>query len=184
MKTRLTTVLVLTAGLLALGARAQSPTPAPAPATEPAAAPSRIIYAPRLPSPAELSSVASAQGLSIERIDQTAAQIIATYKAANGQLTTVSYQLLPNAATPSVVPAATTTTVVATTTPAPTVVYAQPTPTVVYTQPAPAYYPYVYADPYYPWGFYGPVAVSLGFDFYGGHGYHGGFYHGHGGHRR
>jgi len=173
MKTRLTTVLVLTAGLLALGARAQTPTPAPEPATEPAAVPSRIIYAPRLPSPAELTSVATAQGLSIERIDQTAAQIIATYKAANGQLTTVSYQLLPNAATPAVGPAATTTTVVATTTPAPTVVYAQP---------APAYYPYVYADPYYPWGFYGPVAVSLGFGFYGGHGYHGGFYHG--GHRR
>ena len=168
MKTKLASaLLVLAAGSLALGASAQTPAPSPAPAVEPAAAPapSRIIYAPRLPSATELTSVAAAQGISVERIDQTATQIVVTYKAANGQLITVSYQLLANVATPS--------------TPAPvvtTVVTPAPTRTVVYAEP----YPYMY-DPFYnPWGYYAPVAVSFGLGYYWGG--HGGYYHGHGHH--
>jgi len=171
MKTKLLSVLFLAAGLLAIGARGQTPAPAVPASTDAvvAPAPGRIIYSPRLPTPIELTNVATAQGLSVERIDQTASQITATYKSTTGQLSTVAYQLLPTAAN-----SAQATTVVATTTPAPTVVYMRPTPS------------YYYYDPFfYPWGPYGPVSVSLdlGFGFHGGHGYRGGFYYNRG-HRR
>jgi hypothetical protein len=178
MKTKLIPAFLLTAGLLALGAQAQTAAPAADAAAVPT--PSRVIYSPRLPSPGELTNVASAQGISVEKIDQTAAQITVTYKLANGQLNTVAYQLLPSAGSPAQSPAATTVAVPASA--APTVVYSQAAPTVVYTQPYP--YSYYYAgDPYYyPWGFYGPLAVGvgLGFGFHGGYYHGGGFYHGHG----
>jgi hypothetical protein len=178
MKTKLIPAFLLTAGLLALGAQAQTAAPAADAAAVPA--PSRIIYSPRLPSPGELTNVAAAQGIGVEKIDQTATQITVTYKLANGQLNTVAYQLLPSAGSTAQSTAATT--VAVPTSPAPTVVYAQASPTVVYTQPYP--YSYYYAgDPYYsPWGFYGPLAVGigLGFGFHGGYYHGGGFYHGHG----
>jgi hypothetical protein len=178
MKNKLFSAFLLTAGLLALGAQAQTAAPA---ADAVAPAPSRIIYAPRLPSPVELTNVAAAQGIGVEKIDQTATQITVTYKLANGQLNTVAYQLLPTAASPgqSTVAAGT---VAVPASPAPAVVYTQAAPAVVYTQPYPYSYYYA-ADPYYsPWGFYGPLAVGigLGFGFHGGYYHGGGFYHGHG----
>jgi hypothetical protein len=202
MKTKLIPAFLLVAGLLAVGARAQTPAPAADPVALPA--PSRVIYAPRLPSATELTNVAAAQGLGVERIDQTATQITVTYKAANGLLNTVAYQLLPSATTsgqtqatlsPVAVPASPAP-VVMYTQPAPVVVYTQPAPTVVYTDPYPSYY-YATGPSYYansPWDFYGPLAVGigLGIGFHGGyhddyHGdYHdgyrhgGGFRHGHG----
>ena len=179
MKTKLVPVLLVLSSALALGARAQVAVPTPAPVVDgvnpavnamPAPAPSRVIYSPRLPSPTELSNVAAAQGLGIERIDQTAEQITVVYKKANGQLTTVAYQLLGTNA--QVAPA--TTTVVTT-----------PAPTVVYQAREPFYY---YDEPYYnPWayGYYSPVSVNLGFGFYHGFGgYRGGYRGGFHGHRR
>ena len=170
----------LATGLLALGARAQSdqqPATIAAPSREAAPppapvrpAPDRIIYVPRLPSATELTNVAGAQGLAIDQIDQTSADVTVIYKYSNGQTNTVQYKLLPasGSVTGQVVVPATT-----------------PPPAVVYYTPAPRYY-YSYYDPFYsPWPWYGPVAVSLGFGFgyhhgyYGGHygGYHGGFHH-------
>ncbi|MDB6126147.1 MAG: hypothetical protein JWM35_43 [Verrucomicrobia bacterium] len=191
MKTKLLSLFLVATGALALGARAQQVTvPTPAPVVDgvnPSVnaqlpAPNRIIYSPRLPSPTELTNVAAAQGLGIERIDQTADQITVTYKKADGQLTTVAYQLL-GSATQGTTPRA----MVGTTT-----IVTTPAPTVVYEASEPDYY---YNDPYYyPWGYYSPVSLSLGFGYYRGFGgYHGGFgyrggygYRGgfHGGHRR
>ena len=159
MKSRLVLALLLPIGLLTTGGRAQGTatvatptTPAPAVAAAPAPAPSRIVYTPRLPSPNELISVAAAQGLAVDRIEQSANQILVTYKDSAGQPTVVSYQLLATAANAPTV---------ATTAPA-----VAPAPQVVYVDP----YPYVYADPYYyPWPYYSPVAVSVGFGFYPGH---------------
>jgi hypothetical protein len=54
--------------------------PAPATAPAPAAAPNQVIYSPRLPSAAELTNAAAAQGVSVERIEQTTSQITVTYK--------------------------------------------------------------------------------------------------------
>lgn len=109
-------------------------------------------------------NVAAAQGLSVERIDQTDSRINVTYRASDGTPSVVMYQLLPTAA--SAVTTPTTTTVV--TTVAPT--------RVVYTRPDPFFY---YDEPYYsPWGYryYSPVSVNLGFGF--GYGYRGGHYRG------
>jgi hypothetical protein len=172
------TAVVFAATFLAAGARAQtngapvatpsSPAPAvaaPAPAAPATAAPNQIIYAPRLPSAAELTNAAAAQGVSVERIDQTASQISVTYKYSSGEVKTVAYQLLPT----GTMPAPTQTTVVQTA-PAPAVVYAPP-PRVIYYE-EPVYYPRYYY-PYYP-----PVSLSFGFGYrhFGGH-YGGGFHH-------
>lgn len=162
---------VVAASFLAAGAQAQEPAPvavptspaptvaAPAPAVAPAA-PNQVIYSPRLPSAAELANAAAAQGVNVERIDQTNTQITVTYKYSNGQVNTVAYQLLPTASAPA--PQQT----VVQTAPAPTVVYTQP-PRVVYYE-EPVYYPRYYY-PYYP-----PVSLSFGFGYrhYGGGGFH------------
>ena len=169
MKTKLFAILALAAGLVVLGARAQTPAPAPDPMATPQA--SQVVYAPRLPSAGELTSVAAVQGLTIDKIVQTASQMTVVYRSANGQTNTVAYLLLPAAGTtPSTV-------AVATTTPPPTVVYAAQAPAPVYYYD-PFYYPSYYAGPWYP-----PVSVSLGFGWGWGYGYRGGFDRGgHGGH--
>jgi len=156
-------------------APAANQTPAPAAAISPASpmpAPNSIIYIPRLPTPAELSGAATAQGLTIAKMEQTSDRITVVYQYANGQMNTVSYQLLGSA---GVAP-----TPVASATPTPTAVVPA-TSTVVYT--APAYY----GDPYYygygwGWPWYAPVTVGLGFGFHTGH-FYGGHWGGHfGGH--
>ena len=169
------TVSVLTAVLFAAGAFAQNSEPAgPPAAASPAAplpAPDQVIYIPRLPSPAEVTSAAVAQGLKIEKIAETAGQITVVYQRSDGQISTVAYQLLPAAGTPSTATAATA-----------TVVAAQPA--VVYASPAPAYY----YDPYFydPWPWFGGVFFDVGV----GHGFHhggfrgGGFNRGGGFHHR
>jgi hypothetical protein len=162
MKTKLFSICILVLGFIALGARAQTPVDASA-----APQASQIVYSPRLPSAAELTNVAAAQGLTIDKIVQTSSQMTVVYRSANGQTNTVAYLLLPAAGASTVA--------VATTTPAPTVVYAQPS----YAQVAPAYYydPFYYPS-YYAGPWYGPVAIGigLGFGFHGG--FHGGGFHG------
>lgn len=171
MKTKFFPVFVLAAGFITLGARAQVPTPTtPAPAIETLSVPqaNQLVYAPRLPSAAELTNVAAAQGLTIDKIVQTTNQMTVVYRSANGQINTVAYLLLPAA---GVGP-----TTVAATTAAPRVVYA-------YADSAPAYYydPYYYPS-YYGGPWYGPVSLGIGW----GIGFHGGGWRGgggwHGGH--
>jgi hypothetical protein len=170
--------VVLSTAFLATGAVAQTsdqttPPAATATTVSPTPAPNVIIYIPQLPNPTELANAAAAQGLAIEKIVQTSAQIIVVYKYANGQTNTVAYQLLPAAGAAPVAPATTTTVVPAATT------------TVVYASPAPAYYD----DPYYsmwPWPWFAPVSfrVGIGYTYHGG-GYgfrHGGHGFRHGGH--
>jgi len=172
------TVSVLAVALSAAGVVAQTSEPTAPPAAAsiaaPPPAPDQIIYIPRLPSPAEITSAAVAQGLTIAQIAQSASQMVVVYKRADGSVSTVAYQLLPAAGAPAAATAATT-----------TVMTAPPT-TVVYASPAPVYY----YDPFYygPWPWFGPVAVDLGFGFgfhhggfRGGHGFHGGHGGGHGG---
>ena len=178
MKTRLSFLLVAAAGLTALGAQAQVATPSsPAPVIETQTAPqaaTQTVYTPRLPSAAELTNAASAQGLTVDRIVQTESQMTVTYRSTNGQTNTVAYMMLPAAGAPA-------STVQATT------VVAAPAPAtrVVYAEAAPIYYydPFYYPAYYNPW--YAPVSVSLGFGYRGGWhgGYRGGYHGGHGGHR-
>lgn len=184
MKTKLFPVSVLAAGFITLGASAQVaiPTPlAPVADTQAAQQPSQFVYAPRLPSAVELTNVAGAQGLTIDKIVQTTAQMTVVYRNASGQTNTVAYVLLPSSGGPT---AQTATVVSAPATPAPQVVYAAaPTTQVVYYTPAPAPAPAYYYDPfYYPSyysGWYAPVALSVGFGYYSGGHYHGGGgYHG------
>jgi len=113
--------------------------------------PNQVIYSPRLPSPAELTSAAAAQGLTVEQVSQTASQVTVIYRNNAGQLNTVAYQLLPTNGVPATVVAPT---------PAPTVVYQSP-PSVVY---------YESYAPYWPRYYYPPVSVSLGFGYYRGWG--------------
>jgi len=173
------TVSVLTAAFIAAGASAQTSEPtAPPEAASPAAptpVPDQVIYIPRLPSPAEVANAAAAQGLAIEKIAQTAAQVTVVYRRADGQTSTVAYQLLPAAGTPATVVTA-----------APATVVTAPPATVVYASPAPVYY----YDPFYsPWPWFGAISVDLGYNhgfrhYRGGRGYnHGGYSRGGGGHR-
>jgi len=197
MRTKLLPAFILAAGCLAIGARAQTPATAAATEAPASPAPSRIIYAPRLPSVAELMNVAAAQGLGVERVDQTTNQITVTYKSGS-QLSTVVYNLLPAVGSPAVATPALQATapvqgtmIVQSAAPVQqgtTVISTTPAPVVVYQQPETVYYrsdPYYYNDPYYyPWGWVAPVALSVGFGYYYGgyYGYHGhGGYYGHGG---
>lgn len=88
--------------------------PAPAPAADapavgtpaPAAAQlSQIVYARQLPSAAELTIAATAQGFSVERITQTATEVVATYRNSAGQLTAVAYRIMPPNAASAPAPA-------------------------------------------------------------------------------
>ena len=182
MKTRLITAIVCSSVVFAIGAHAQTTdvaaaSPAPsvsanvAPTATPSTAltPNQIVYAPRLPSATDLTTAAAAQGLTVDKIEQTSNQITAVYRYANGQTNVVAYLVLP--------PAGATARVVATpATPPPTVVYDTAPQTVYYDDYGPAYYPY------YPYYWYPPVSVRLGLGFgyrYGGFrgGFHGGHWH-------
>jgi len=170
-------------GLFALSARAQTSTPpvSPAPpvpaafvaASTPAspasgatiAARSQIVYASRLPSANELVDAATAQGLTIDRIDQTSAQVVAVYRYGNGQTNTVAYQLVPPAGTSlgravAVVPA----------TQPPTIVYQSAPQVIYYDSYRPAYY-------YRPWNPPISFQFGVGYGFGRSHG-HGGYYRG------
>lgn len=173
MKTKITAAVLfgttwVASGVIAQTAAVGAPpvavpsTPAPsfsAPAAQ-LSAPSQTIYASRLPTPQELSDGAAQQGLSIDRIEQSNAQVTVAFRFSDGQTKVVAYQLLPSAATSP-------------TTPAPVVVPATPVPSssppVVYYAPAPRV---IYYEPDYYYGprWYPPVSVRLGLGF----GYHGG----------
>jgi len=170
MKTKIVSAFLIAAAVSAGGLLAQTATmtssmpapstPAPVVATSAAPTPNQFVYSPRLPTPAELSSAATAQGLTVVRIEQSGSQVVAVYQYANGQTNTVAYQLLPaNGATVADAgqPG-----------PAPTVVYTD-SPRVVYYD-GPGYYP-----GYYPYYWYPPVSVGIGLGFRGGYGFHGGF---------
>ena len=172
MNTKLLFTTVLGATALAV-AHAQQPatptTPAPTVVSAPPAAPAapaQTVYTPRLPTANDLTNAAAAQGITVERIEQGASQVTATYRYANGQTNTVVYQVLP----PAGAPAATAQTQVVQG-PPPAVVYEQ-APRTVYVEEyyGPRYYPYPYA--YYP-----PVSLHLGFGYGYRGGYYGGFHH-------
>lgn len=179
MNTKSVSFLALGAAALfgAAGAIAAETPPAvsaPEPATEsalvaPAIAPDRIIYSGQLPSVAQLTQTAQAQGLTIATISQTARDITVTYRLANNTTRTISYQLLPESQPTAVVPVSSAPVVETAPATVQVVEYAPP-PTVVYR-----YYDPYYYDPFY-WPRV-PVSVNLGFGwtFRGGHGGH---YHG------
>lgn len=132
----------------------------------PAVQPDRIIYSGQLPSVAQLTQTAQAQGLTIATISQTARDVTVTYRLANNSTRTISYQLLPDSGPATVMPVA----------PAPVVETAPQTVQVVEYAPPPTVV-YRYYDPYYYDPFYWPrvpVSVNLGFGwtFRGGHGGH------------
>lgn len=129
----------------------------------PAVPPDRIIYSGQLPSVAQLTQTAQAQGLTIASISQTARDITVTYRLANNSTRTISYQLLPEAGAPVVAEAAPVVVQTAPTT-VEVVEYTPPPPTVIYR----TYDPYYY-DPFY-WPRV-PVSVNLGigWTFRGGH---------------
>lgn len=200
-----TPILLLAVALTAGAASAQTASPAPvaqpstpAPTIENAPAPAvvqvqnstapattsaptsvtQIVYSPQLPSIADLTSAASAQGLTVERIVQTAGQVIVFYRNASGQASTVAYQSLPPSGTaPATAAAVTTTATVATpATTAPRVVVVSQPQTVVYeTAPRVVYYD-DYPRYYYPRYYYPPVSLSFGFGY---RSYHGGGHHHH-----
>ncbi len=184
MKTKLLTCLLILGAGVGVTARAQTvQTATPPPGVQaqaqaaPATAPNQTVYAQRLPSVDELSKVAAAQGLAVERVEQSPTQVTVVYKYANGQTNTVAYLLLPGAGATA---PTNNVQVVAPTTQAPTVYYAPapaPAPTVVYYDDySPRYYS-SYAYPY-PRYYYPPVTIGLGFGFRSGGYYHGGFHSG------
>lgn len=160
------------AGARAFAAEAPATAPAetPAPFVTEAVRPDRLVYSPQLPSVAQLTQAAQAQGLTIANITQTAAEIAVTYRLQDGSTRTVSYQPLPTNADGAVAVAPAPVQVVEVPPPAPTVVYRY------------RYYDPFFDDPFY-WGRPAPVSLHLGFGFgghYGPHHHHGHFRH----HRR
>lgn len=160
MKTKLTTLALFSLAALAGGTAAFADDAAPATAQMRI---DQTVYTQRLPAVAELTSPAATQGRTVERIEQSAAQITVSYKSANGQITTVAYALLPGS---SGAPAPATVAVPGS--PAPAVVYATE-PRVVYYSDAPYYYGY-------PRYYYPPVSIGIGLGFRGG--YRGSYYRG------
>ena len=162
------TAVVLATALLATGPATQTsnqpPVPAAPAAPAMAPAPDAIIYLHQLPEPAELTNAAAAQGITVERITRTSAEVTVVYQGADRQVHTVAYQLLPVAGGS---PTAACTTLTAVPAPGgfPTaacpVLTAIPTasPTVLYAAPTPAYY---YDSSYYPWPWLGSVSFSGG----------------------
>ena len=177
MNTRFAITIVCSSLVFALGAHGQSnnsvvvsspvsPSPYVAPTVAPSTAvtPNQIVYAQRLPSVPELTNAAAAQGLTIEKIEQTSTQITAVYRYGNGQINAVAYLLLPSAGVPA----------------SPVVTPSTPPPAVVYqAQPRVAYYDdyYDYGPAYYPNYWYPPVSFRFGLGF----GYHNGYHGGYGG---
>ena len=104
MKThKFTAAALLAAAALGTAAFAQSPAVSAAPAA-PAAPPvsaapavNETVYVPQLPSAEELTKAATAQGVTVTRISQSASQVTITYQYPNGQINTVAYQPLSNA---------------------------------------------------------------------------------------
>jgi hypothetical protein len=185
-----TTRFIAAAALAAMGlgavafaqtsVQAAPPAPQAAP-TAVAPAPNEVIYLPQLPAASALAASANgSQGVTIDKIDQTSAEITVVYRFANGQTNTVAYRLIGQADATAAPTAAPAYGVPAPTTPAPAVVYA---PGYV-AAPGPYYYdygPYAYAPYGYYWtGWFAPVGIGigLGFGFHGG-GFHGGGFHGH-----
>lgn len=156
------------------GARAEETPPSTIVLAEAQARPDRIVYSGQLPSVAQLTQTARAQGLTIAAITQTAAEIAVTYRLQDNSTRTVSYQLLPTNDDGTAVVEPAPATVVTTPAPEPVQVVeeAEPAPTVVYRY---RYYdPYDY-DPFY-WS-PAPVSVHLGFGFGGHYRYGGGHCH-------
>ena len=186
MKTKLVAALAFAAvvgshGLLAQAPQPASPTTPPA-VTSVAPAPDQVIYTPRLPEVREITGAAAAQGLAIERIEQTSVQLTVIYKLASGQLRTVAYQTLSTAGSDTPTPTA----------PAvqapQTVVVRRPAPAVVYDYPPPWSPGYYYYDSFYdPWYWYPPVSFRIGLGYRSGHyrsghyrsGHYGSGHHGH-----
>lgn len=143
--------------------------------------PDRVVYSGQLPSVAQLTQTAKAQGLTVASITQTAAEVVVMYRLQDNSTRTVSYQLLPTNADgiAAVEPPPGNVAVAVTPAPAPVQVVevAEPAPTVVYRY---RYYDPFYYEPFY-WGPRAPVSVHLGFGFsshrhggyYGGHHHHG-----------
>lgn len=169
-----------------------------APVSPAPAAVDHVVYLAKLPTPAELIKGAGQQHTTIERIDQTSAQITVTYQYSSGRKVTFSYALLSAVAAdvPVLTPAPTESLENVTAAPPPP--RPPPSTTVVYTTPPPpvVYYerPVRYYDPAWDWVAPLAVGVSLGWVWHSGHdhyrhGWHGGhrgYWHGghHGGWRR
>ncbi|MBI2511166.1 MAG: hypothetical protein HYV96_04260 [Opitutae bacterium] len=186
MNTRTVSLFALgAAALFGVGAsaRAADAPSSTAPVTPPATIvseaqprPDRIVYSGQLPSVAQLTQTAQAQGLTIANITQTAGEIAVTYRLPDSSTRTVSYQLLPTNAdgTAAVEPAPATVVATPASEPVQVVEVTEPPPTVVYRY---RYYDPYYYDPFY-WG-PAPVSVHLGFGFGGHYRSGGGHYHHH-----
>ncbi|RXK56776.1 hypothetical protein ESB00_13170 [Oleiharenicola lentus] len=89
---------LLIASLLFTGAlAAQAADTAAAPATLPEV--DHWVYLSELPDPAELTQNAAANGLSVQRLDQTADAVVITYKYPDGVVGTMGYKLLSSVRT-------------------------------------------------------------------------------------
>src|SRR4051812_8280061 len=146
-------------------------TPVAAPASTPV---DGLIHVQKLPTSAQLTADAEAEGMTVTRMDQYSDRIIVTYRYASGNTRTFAYTTtLPEN------PETTTNSAPATT------VSTAPAPnyTVVYSEPAPVYYyPRYSYDPYWPST---SLAIGLGFGFGRGYGYYGpSHYYGSHGHWR
>lgn len=185
---RLLVVLSAVAGT-ALLAQEGAPPPtvksSPPPPAPTAAAPEQsqtpvdgLIYVQKLPSSAQLTADAEAEGMVVTRMEQFSDRVIVTYRYSSGNTRTFAYTtVLPESGDTTVGSAPS-----APPTPAPNY-------TVVYTEPAPVYYypRYTtrYYDPYWP-----STSLSIGLGFgrtwgsWGGYGHYGYSprYYGHYGH--
>jgi hypothetical protein len=173
-------LLVLFSAMAAAALFAQNDAPAPTVTANPPPPPPSsarestpvdgLIHVQKLPTTAQLTADAEAEGMSVMRMQQLPDRIIVTYRYASGNTRTFAYTTTlpedPETATNNAPAAA-------------PVASSSPNYTVIYSEPAPVYYSprYVPAyDPYWP-----TTSVSIGLGFgrtfgfggYGGRGYYG-----------
>jgi len=141
--------------------------PPPPPASAAAPAPQTpvdgLIHVQKLPSPAQITADAEAEGMTVTRMDQESDRIIVTYRYASGNTRTFAYTTVLPTNPDNEIGAS-------------TVTSAPPPPapnySVIYTEPAPVYYYPRYVSPYYD-SYWPRTSLSIGLGF--GRGF-GGYY--------
>jgi len=139
------------------------------------------VYLSELPESADLMQDATANGLTITRLDRTSDQVVVTYSYPDGHTATLGYAKLSAAARAERVAARQ-----ARPTEARDVTVVTAEPEIIYYEPRYSRTRYVYRDPFD--DFWLPLTLGVGIGWVtGSHGHYGGYYHGgyrgHGGRR-
>lgn len=135
-----------------------------------------LVYLSELPASADLMKDASANGLTVKRLDRTSDRVVVTYSYPDGSISTMGYALLSSAGNADYVTPRSSRVDRGVETREVRVV--SPEPEIIYYEPRYRQTRYVYRDPID--NFWLPLTLGLGIGWVSGHNGHHGSYYGHG----